>query len=213
MANLCIVADTHGKHRALTIPECDILIHCGDFSSFGQEEKQTLEDVDIWFAESPAKHVLCVGGNHDFRLQSREFRFAHATFVEDNLVEIDGLTIYGSPWCPELKGFAYFAEEEQLIERWKKIPSGIDILITHPPYGLLDVPTSGNVHLGCPHLRHELQRIQPRLHVFGHVHASHGTQTEPGIEFINAAIVGGRDYVVRHAPTMTTLDSISKPPI
>ena len=44
---------------------------------------QWLDDVNMWLAEIPAKHVICVGGNHDFLLQSREFRFAHATFLED----------------------------------------------------------------------------------------------------------------------------------
>ena len=91
MTSLCIVADTHCKHRELTLPECDVLIHCGDFCSFEQEDQKTLDDVDVWFAEAPAKHVVCVGGNHDFLLQSREFRFAHATLLEDSLVEIDGL--------------------------------------------------------------------------------------------------------------------------
>ncbi|MDF1739592.1 MAG: metallophosphatase domain-containing protein [Verrucomicrobiales bacterium] len=207
MASFSIVADTHRQHRALTIPECDILIHCGDFCSFEREDAATLEDADIWFAEVPAKHVVCVGGNHDFMLQSREFRFAHATFLEDSGIEIEGLSIYGSPWCPDLSGFAYYADEDQLIERWRQIPTGVDILITHtPPYGFLDVPSSGDVHLGCPHLQDELQRIQPQLHVFGHVHASHGTHVDGGTQFVNAAVVGGRNFEVRHNPTAVTLN-------
>src|SRR5215471_14674334 len=68
MASLCILSDTHRKHREITIPDCDILIHCGDFCSFQRADLQTLKDVDAWFSESPAKHVLCVGGNHDFLL-------------------------------------------------------------------------------------------------------------------------------------------------
>jgi Icc-related predicted phosphoesterase len=207
MASLCIVADTHRKHRELMIPECDILIHCGDICSFEQDDEKTLDDADIWFAEARAKHVVCIGGNHDFLLQSREFRFAHATFLEDRVVEIDGLSIYGSPWCPELSGFAYYASKDQLIERWKEIPTGIDVLLTHtPPYGFLDTPTSGDVHLGCPHLRDELKRIKPRLHAFGHIHASHGTLTEGGTQFVNAAVVGGRSLEVCHGPTKVALD-------
>jgi len=206
MISLCIIADTHRKHRELTIPECDILIHCGDFCSFQRDDERTLEDVDIWFAEAPAKHAVCIGGNHDFLLQSRQFRFANATFLEDSAVEIEGLTIYGSPWCPGLSGFAYYAAEDQLIEKWKRIPGGVDILITHtPPYGFLDVPTSGDIHLGCPRLRAELRRIQPKLHVFGHVHASHGMHQEDMTQFVNAAIVGGHNFEVRHTPTMATL--------
>lgn len=111
MKTLCIVADTHCKHRALTVPECDILIHCGDICCSEREDEKILAYADAWFAEVPAKHVVCIGGNHDFLLQSREFRFAQATFLEDRLVEIDGLSIYGSLWCPDLSGFAYYATE------------------------------------------------------------------------------------------------------
>jgi Icc-related predicted phosphoesterase len=206
MKKICIVSDTHQKHRELSIPQCDILLHCGDFCSFKQEDEKTLKDVDLWFSESPAKHVVCIGGNHDYLLQNKEFHFAHATFLEDSMAEIAGLSIYGSPWCPDLDGFAYYANEEKLIESWRKIPRGVDILITHtPPYGLLDLPSSGAPHLGCAHLHAELMRVKPRVHVFGHVHASHGIITNGTTRFVNAAIVGGRSLEVRHAPTVITL--------
>jgi Icc-related predicted phosphoesterase len=206
MTSLCIISDTHRKHREVTIPDCDILIHCGDFCSFQCADLRTLDDADSWFAESPAKHVVCIGGNHDFLLQSREFRFAHAQFLEDTLVEVAGLSIYGSPWCPDLAGFAYHATSAELLERWRQIPMGVDILITHtPPFGLLDLPTSGAIHLGCPLLREELDRIRPRVHVFGHVHASHGMYQTPETHYINAAVVGGPDFEVRNAPTVIHL--------
>ena len=202
MPSLCLVADTHRKHREVTIPACDILIHCGDFCSFQQADIQTLDDVDRWFAEAPAKHVVCIGGNHDFALQSGKYRFSHARLLQDELLEVAGLAIYGTPWCPDLPGFAYYATSEQLRDRWRQIPSGIDVLITHsPPFGILDLPTSGTMHLGCPHLREELQRIRPRLHVFGHVHASHGMLETPGTRYVNAAMVGGPELEIRHRPT------------
>lgn len=208
MNSLCIIADTHQKHREITIPQCDILIHCGDFCSFQRDDLNTLEDVDVWFAESPASKVVCIGGNHDFMLESREFQFAHAEFLEDGLIELGGLTIYGSPWCPDLSGFAYYQNEVDLAERWRRIPEGIDVLITHtPPQGILDVPSSGSVQLGCPHLREELNRIRPKLHVFGHVHASHGSLKDANTQYFNAAIVGGKNFEVRHAPTNFTMGS------
>jgi Icc-related predicted phosphoesterase len=204
--SLCVISDTHKKHRQITVPPCDILIHAGDFCSFQQGDAETLEDVDMWFAGSQARHVVCIGGNHDFMLQSREFRFAHATFLEDSAIEIDGLSIYGAPWVPDLAGFAYYADEEMLKEKWRGIPAGVDILITHtPPHGILDVPSSGGLHLGCPHLKEELKRIQPRLHVFGHVHAGHGTRRGEVVHSINASVVGGGDFEVRHGPTLVSL--------
>ena len=202
MADLCIISDTHRRHREITIPVCDILIHCGDFCSFQREDLETLKDVDAWFSECPAKHILCVGGNHDSLLQTQEFRFTHAQLLEDQCVEISGLTFYGAPWCTGPSGFAYFATPDELMERWKRIPTGIDVLITHTPaYGILDLPTAGATHLGCPFLLKELKRIQPRLHVFGHVHASHGIHKGKVTHHINASIVGGYDLAVFHTAT------------
>lgn len=207
MPSLCIISDTHRKHRAVTVPKCDILVHCGDFCDFQQEDRQTLADVDAWFAELPASHIVCVGGNHDFYLQWGVVQFDHARFLEDTLIEVAGLGIYGSPWCPNMSGFAYHAESDQIVERWKQIPTGIDVLITHtPPFGILDCPASEAVHWGCPHLREELKRIRPRLHVFGHVHGCHGIDKTPATCHINAALVEGDDLEVRYSPTMIELE-------
>lgn len=193
-------------HRGVAIPGCNVLIHCGDFCSFQQDDLQTLQDVDAWFGEVEADHVICIGGNHDFALQSGKFRFINAAFLEDRVIEAAGLAIYGSPWCPDLPGFAYFASHEELIEHWKRIPTDIDILVTHtPPYRILDLPTSGNVHLGCQHLLQELNRVRPRLHVFGHVHASHGVFENGTTRFINAAVVGGQPFTLRHGASTAKL--------
>ena len=206
MTTLCLVADTHCHHRELVIPECDILVHCGDYCSFERADHVTLSDVDRWFAEVPAKRVVCIAGNHDFALQRDEFRFANATYLEDSSAEIDGISFYGSPWCPELTGYAYFAETEALAETWKRIPTGVDVLITHtPPNGILDLPSHEPRHLGCAELRIELLRIQPRLHVFGHVHASRGTRTLGATQFVNAAVTGGRFLELRHGPMIVNL--------
>ena len=204
---ICLLADTHRNHREVTIPSCDLLIHAGDFCRFEERDEETLEDVDAWFAEVPAARVIAVGGNHDFPLYLREFRFDHAEFLEDSGTEFRDLKIYGSPWCPDLVNFAYFAPGPQLRERWRAIPSGIDILVTHvPPHGILDLPTAGNVHLGCPFLRAELDRIRPRLHVFGHVHASHGQVREAGIHFVNAAIARGPAMAPENPATLVEWD-------
>ncbi|MDB6079917.1 MAG: Ser/Thr protein phosphatase family protein, partial [Akkermansiaceae bacterium] len=54
MPVVCVIADTHRKHRDLTIPPCDLLIHGGDMCSFQRQDLETLEDVDQWFCEVPA---------------------------------------------------------------------------------------------------------------------------------------------------------------
>jgi hypothetical protein len=58
-------------------------------------------------------------------------------------------------------------------DTWKdRVPDDIDILVTHgPPKAHLDL-----TGLGCEFLLAELWRIQPRLHVFGHIHAGYGQE-------------------------------------
>jgi Icc-related predicted phosphoesterase len=206
MPTLCLIADTHRRHRELTIPPCDILIHAGDMCSFRKDDLGTLADVDDWFASLPARHIVCVAGNHDFPMEDQSFTFQHATELRDQHIELEGLKLYGSPWCPFLAGFAHYRDDDGLIEAWTRIPTGLDILITHtPPEGILDMPSDGKTHLGCEHLSQALARTLPRLHVFGHIHASHGTYATPQTTYINAAIVGGPNLEVRHQPTVIVI--------
>ena len=94
-------------------------------------------------------------------------------------------------------------------KKWRRIPAGIDILATHtPPYGILDLPTARTQNLGCPFLLEELSRIKPRVHVFGHIHASHGESRDDRTLYLNTAIVGGRDMQVRNSPTVKEVDAV-----
>lgn len=44
-------------------------------------------------------------------------------------------------------------------------------------------------HTGCAKLRtHVLGRVRPRVHVFGHMHSSHGSVAQDGVLFVNAAM-------------------------
>ena len=75
-------------------------------------------------------------------------------------------------------------------EHWNLIPSTTDVLITHtPPMGILDVSRTGR-SLGCAYLRNKLEEIQPRVHVFGHIHSSYGQLKLGKTHFINATSVG-----------------------
>ena len=73
---------------------------------------------------------------------------------------------------PEFCGWAFNLERGlPCQEKWDLIPEeGVDILITHgPPLGHGDLCCHGN-RAGCLQLLHTVQRIQPKYHVFGHIH-------------------------------------------
>ena len=71
------------------------------------------------------------------------------------------------------------------------IPANTDILITHgPPYGILDKNRVGFSAV-CQSLKRAVKRIQPKLHVFGHIHEAGGMVEMEGTTFVNACVFHG----------------------
>jgi hypothetical protein len=116
---------------------------------------------------------------------------------------IKKIKIWGSPWTksfrgmnPKCKAFTVDTEEE-LAEKWAKIPHDIDILVTHsPPQGGLDFTTIQNGMIvygyGSKSLQMEYKRISPKLHVFGHIHEGYGQDKNGTTYLINASHVNER---------------------
>jgi len=62
---------------------------------------------------------------------------------------------------------------EETATKWALL-GHFDVLLTHgPPHRILD-ETSRGEFVGCEELGRPLQRVHPRLHVFGHIHQSYG---------------------------------------
>lgn len=97
----------------------------------------------------------------------------------------------------------YFHNDGQLVlycyppssDIYSAIPDDIDILITHTPaYQALDKTRRGK-HAGCPVLARRIEELDRcRLHVFGHIHESHGAEVRsrgegrPDLVAVNAAM-------------------------
>jgi hypothetical protein len=109
--------------------------------------------------------------------------------VTDRTVIVAGLSIYATPWTCTVPGvWALDVEQARLAEYMAAIPPGIDILVTHgPPYGVLDRVVSGH-RVGSRAIAAAVARVQPRLHVFGHIHEARGQE---GTSY-NVAIVDER---------------------
>eukprot|EP00117_Sycon_ciliatum_P044995 scpid86193/ scgid2541/ Metallophosphoesterase domain-containing protein 1; Adult brain protein 239 len=234
------ISDTHGMHGCLQtrLPWGHVLLHAGDFSHFGR--RREVQDVNDFFAQLPHEHKVVIAGNHDltFDAAGRE-RFlsnsyltrecsslrkhdcatiksmlTECVYVEDEEVTVRGFRIYGSPWQPKHSNWAFNLDRGQpLIEKWRKIPSGIDILMTHgPPFGHGDL-CSALFHAGCVDLLAEVQRrIRPKYHVFGHIHEGHGVTSDGTTVFINAAICDV-DYYAIQDPIVFDLPNPTSPPL
>ena len=204
------ISDTHGRHNDVDLPNGDMLIHSGDISSKGTEAE--IDDFLKWFSSQPHKYKIFIAGNHDFFFE-RESDDVIASKVPKNVIYlndsgcvIEGLNIWGSPIQPEFCNWAFNRERGAAIKKyWDLIPENTDILITHgPPYGILDKNIRGK-HCGCEELKEQVFKINPKLHVFGHIHEGYGSFEEKGITFINASQLNYR-YFLTNEPVVMELE-------
>lgn len=205
------ISDTHGFHRNLYLPEADTLIHAGDSLRFGKLEE--FADFMDWFGQQDYKHRIFIAGNHDQVLEDRfedaeKFIPSGVTYLRDSSVQLDGLTFYGAPWTPRFFSWAFMKSRgESIRERWQRIPEKVDVLITHgPPYGQGDLApafkTPFKRNVGCLELLLRVKRVNPTVHIFGHIHGGYGvTQSDevPATTFVNAAICT-ENYAPEHKP-------------
>jgi hypothetical protein len=100
--------------------------------------------------------------------QTRKLLFGDIHYLRDSRVVVEGVKFWGTAWIPPYAG-VFNLPEDELREKWQPIPSDTDVLITHGPHaGILD----GGA--GSSSLAAALQRIQPAIHCFGHVHEHRG---------------------------------------
>jgi len=211
------ISDTHSKTDDLILPEGDVLIHSGDFSNYGG--KDCLQKFKEFFDKQKFQYKIIVAGNHDWTLSNLERERNEKTwkrylkggipsieeaksflkdfiYLEDSGTDICGLKIWGSPmsiWFAGLKDWGFTVKEEDICKYWDLIPENTDILITHsPPGGILDTEKEDpNFGWGSPNLLKQIEeRIDPSIHVFGHVHDPNGFKFDDvkNIAYVNAAI-------------------------
>lgn len=197
MKIVCI-SDTHTYQP--TIPECDLLIHAGDMTFDGSEEQVSKQLA--WIASAPATRKVVVPGNHDWFFQrdvptaERMCELNGIDLLVDELMSFERKLIYGMPWQPWFHDWAFNLERDgdEMANVVDKIPTNVDILVTHgPPMHVLDRARGQGV--GCRLLRDKLRFSMdpacPRLHVFGHIHEGYGVTRDPEIPstiFVNASI-------------------------
>jgi predicted phosphohydrolase len=204
---LVVLADTHGFHRQLSIPDGDFLIHAGDFCLRG--ELSEVEDFNEFLGTLPHRHKLVIAGNHDVCLETQPAesrrRLTNAIYLQDQAAVLEEIKFYGSPWQPEFREWAFnLPRGGPLREKWDQIPSDTDVLLTHgPPRGILDLTVLGE-HAGDDELQRAVKRIRPKGHLFGHIHEGSGVLKRDGTTFVNASICDAMDQPV-NLPAVITI--------
>jgi predicted phosphohydrolase len=190
---LVLLSDTHQLHREVDVPDGDIFIHAGDFTMFS-ESMQAVVDFNDWLGGLSHRYKIVVPGNHESFLEadpSDRFMLDQAIVLINEGTEVEGLRIWGSPVTPLYGGAFGLSSAKDRKRLYARIPWDIDVLITHgPPFGILDTAPISGLHEGCHELLDAVLRVQPKLHVFGHIHTAYGIFRTEHTTFVNASRLG-----------------------
>lgn len=177
------LSDTHACHHRLREElEADVVVHSGDFTMNGSNEEAI--DFMNWFCDLPYSHKIFICGNHDDCLYGANIDGldSNVHYLCNSGIEIEGVKFYGVPM------FMRDCISERQSYNYRQIPSSTDVLITHaPPFGILDY--DDNINYGSEELLSIVSAINPRLHLFGHIHRQHGITTQGQTIFSNGAML------------------------
>lgn len=205
------VSDLHGNLPY--IPKCDLLIVAGDICpDFVARAPQR-----AWFVDRFVPHiekfqqtwvdfgnerpkVLATWGNHDWLPKpSKEWSgLTHVDWVKvDELVEVNGLKIWFSPWSNQFGHWAWMDEPHRIGGLYySQIPEGTDIIVSHqPPYGYGDTPDprycigEGPQHVGSKELLDTINRVKPKVVICGHIHGGFGRYKHLDTTIYNVSFV------------------------
>ena len=207
---ITFVSDTHTKHNEITqdLPGGDLIIHAGDIMNSGYANYE-VEEFCEWFAsQKQYDKKVFIAGNHDRAFENNPDQvksildqFPNLIYLEDEMLGLYSLDtdksvkIYGSPWQPEFYNWAFNLPRmgDEIKSKWNMIPDDTDILITHgPPFGYSDIPGGQSIRVGCEMLRHRVDELKPKIHVFGHIHGANGYYFNGHTHFFNASVLNER---------------------
>jgi len=196
------ISDLHGHYPKLE--GGDLLIVAGDLTS--DDRIPSWKAYYDWLQDQDYKKIVYIAGNHDnfltHALSSHEADKLELDrgdpkmeYLCDSGTEFGGLRIWGSPWTKRLPGMnpncmAFTVDtDEELAEKWARIPEDVDILVTHcPPFAIMDEVQSYYdkqiEYVGSYSLLKKIEKIQPRLMVFGHIHECYGKMTAENLQII-----------------------------
>lgn len=177
------VSDLHGHYPQLERGE--LLIVAGDLTA-----NDCIGDYYRfyeWLASQNFECKIFIGGNHDNLLAKGLApcpKHCDAHYLCDSGIKYKGYRIWGSPWTLRFKGEnrnclanTCFSEQE-LFDKFERIPLNTDILVTHSPcWGVLDRTVLGD-HVGSMGLTHICNNIKHlKAHIFGHVHEGYNKKS------------------------------------
>ena len=173
--NICVITDIHGKKSslrnffdAIEIKQFELLLCCGDITSFGGEI-EAKEILDL----IPNMPFYTVFGNCD-KSGVSDYISSKGISLHERELKISDYTIGGfggsnkSPF-----GTPSEYEEDHIMAGLSKLSYKNMVLVTHvPPYGTKLDRIGNNKSIGSNSVRTIIEKKQPLVAISGHVHES-----------------------------------------
>jgi len=201
---VALIADTHGYLPV--IPKfVSAVIHAGDIG-IDRGAIGWFRDLFYPWVTKLGVPVYATFGNHDRIGETRSIPDGippNLYLCIDSLENVLDVPTYFSPWSMKFYNWAYMADDNELSQKYAKIPDITEVLVTHgPPYGAGDRVESGE-RVGSPSLLVRIEQL-PNLNlvVTGHIHEDYGTHfCHSGLPVLNVTHV---DLMYRpvHPPTI-----------
>lgn len=231
---ICAMSDLHGY-----LPEvkpCSIVLICGDIFPLKIQrdmqkcEEWLLNDFKNWAEQLPCLKVVLIAGNHDFYFakygkyiaDNDEAKISDKIiYLQDSSCYVEGLHIYGCPWCTGPAGWA-FCPDENLNDvgvKYNKIPN-CDILLTHQPPRIADIGCSypgdpvRERDFGSDRLREAIYKKKIVANFCGHIHTGRHYGAQYPVRgcdtvFYNCSLLD-ENYENAYEPTYCSFDIPSK---
>lgn len=194
---LLALSDTHTFFPELdTLPEADLLVHCGDWTDSGYGHSGApMRAVEAWVKQAKRKYpyVLALHGNHDVGVRNRHWQAMGAVALDGlTWTHPSGLTFHGVALTPaydfpemawQWDHMTYEPEVEAAAWQFGKV----DVVVAHgPPWGYLDRSETGR-HIGSRMALEYIREHQPRLYLCGHAHSGRGEAQVRETRIVNVA--------------------------
>ena len=128
-------------------------------------------------------------------------------YLCDSSYEYEGHRFYGTPWIGDLSNWAFYQDNDTLMEKYKNIPKQCDVIITHMPpkiEGLGEVIQGGcfntGTDYGSPELAEVLKTRDFKYALCGHVHSGQHLPVDfDGKKLVNVSLKN-EDYKESYYP-------------
>ena len=134
-------------------------------------------------------------------------KYNKLVYLCDSSYEYEGHRFYGTPWIRDLSGWAFYQDNDSLMEKYRNIPKQCDVIITHMPpkiEGLGEVIQGGcfntGTDYGSPELAEVLKTRDFKYALCGHVHSGQHLPVDfDGKKLVNVSLKN-EDYKESYYP-------------